>query len=96
MCQEGFQPYAKEKQKGIKDDGNASLSSSPSIPGYNHTPSQYVNHYVMIQEPRENGPFKPLLWGQSRECQEGPAGSFGSPLLHCSWRAAGLQADGIS
>lgn len=66
------------------------LSSFPSIPGYNHTPGQYVDHYAMIQEPGENDPSK-LLWGQSRECQEGPAGSFGSPLLHCSWRAAGLQ-----
>lgn len=66
------------------------LSSFPSIPGYNHIPRQYVDHYAMIQEPGENDPSK-LLWGQSRECQEGPSGSFGSPLLHCSWRAAGLQ-----
>lgn len=72
------------------------LSSSPSIPGYDHIPSQYVDYHAMIQEPGENDTSKLLLWGHSRECQEGPAGPFGSPLLHCSWRAAGLQTDGIS
>lgn len=64
------------------------LSSSPSIPGYNHIPSQYVDYYAMIQGPRENDPSKLLLCGQSRECQEGPAAPLGA---HCSTAAGELQ-----
>lgn len=90
-----FSRIKKKSKKELKMMATP-LFSSPSVPGYNHVPSQYVDHYAMIHELGENDPSVRLLWGQGRECQEGPAGPFGSPLLRCSWRAAGLQADGIS
>lgn len=77
-------------KKGIKD-GWQRLSPLlfPSIPGYNHIPSQYVDYYAMIQEPGENDPSKFLLWGDragnARQDQPAPLGA------HCSTAAGELQ-----